>query len=163
MALLSEEEIRARLGGLESSGRRQAPVLEDLKRFLAAHKVRTGRREGLVFGRTASDPFVPSTVRRRALTAWDEAGLEPISLHEARHTCASTMIDAGADLKQISTAMGHASIGITADPAMGISCRAASRSSARGWTPTSSAGVASNWLAIGCGTMRSSAPSLRFV
>jgi hypothetical protein len=38
-----------------------------------------------VFGRTASEPFFPSTVRAAALQAWKEAGVESITLHEARH------------------------------------------------------------------------------
>lgn len=111
------------------AGRRRVPVARVLHGELAAHKLRTGRDgEGLVFGRTAATPFVPSTVRRRALAAWESKdagedegaglereGLEPIGLHEARHTLASTMIAAGADLKTISTCMGHSSITITID------------------------------------------------
>ncbi len=88
---------------------------------LVAHKLRTGRDgEALVFGRTATTPFIPSTVRRRALTAWEaargeERRLEPIGLHEARHTLASTVMAAGADLRTLSTCMGHSSITITID------------------------------------------------
>ncbi len=98
------------------AGRRRVSILRALHGYLAAHKLRSGR-DGteLVFGRTAADPFIPSTVRRRALAAWKQAGLEPIGLHEARHTLASTMIAAGADLKSLSTAMGHSSITITID------------------------------------------------
>jgi integrase len=99
-----------------NAGRRRVPIFERLHPELAAHKLRTGRREReLVFGRTCADPFVPSTVRRRALDAWKKAGLEPIGLHEARHTAASTMIAAGADINSLSTAMGHASVTITVD------------------------------------------------
>lgn len=43
------------------------------------------------------------------------AGLEPITLHEARHTFASLMIAAGVNAKALATYMGHASIGITLD------------------------------------------------
>ncbi len=103
------------------AGRRRVPVARVLHGELAAHKLRTGRdADALVFGRTASEPFTPSTVRRRALATWDpeegeERQHEPIGLHEARHTLASTMIAAGADLKTISTCMGHSSITITID------------------------------------------------
>jgi integrase len=41
--------------------------------------------------------------------------LAPITLHEARHTCASLMIDSGASLLVIKTVMGHASIQMTVD------------------------------------------------
>ena len=41
--------------------------------------------------------------------------MEPISFHEARHTFASLLIDAGANPKAIQEFMGHASISITFD------------------------------------------------
>jgi integrase len=44
-----------------------------------------------------------------------EQPLEPIGLHEARHTYASLMIAAGVGAKAISTYMGHSSITITLD------------------------------------------------
>ena len=54
-------------------------------------------------------PFTPTAVRRRALTAWRRAGLEPIGLHECRHTFASLVIPAGVNAKAISAYLGHAS------------------------------------------------------
>jgi integrase len=68
-----------------------------------------------VFGATAARPFEPSTVRRRALTAWNAAQLDPITLHEGRHTFASLMIAAGVNAKAICEAMGHASVTMTFD------------------------------------------------
>ena len=55
--------------------------------FLAAHGLHT-RRDGrsLVFGRTADLPFMPSTIRRRALDAWGE---RYVCTHQARHAAAS--------------------------------------------------------------------------
>jgi integrase len=41
--------------------------------------------------------------------------IEPITLHEARHTFASLMIAAGVNAKALSTYMGHSSITITYD------------------------------------------------
>jgi integrase len=41
--------------------------------------------------------------------------LEPIGLHDARHTAASLMIAAGLNPKEISEYLGHASITITID------------------------------------------------
>jgi integrase len=41
--------------------------------------------------------------------------LEPIGLHEARHTFASLMIAAGVNAKALSMIMGHATIAITFD------------------------------------------------
>jgi integrase len=46
---------------------------------------------------------------------WRKAGLEPIGLHEARHTCASVMIAAGVNAKAITHYLGHSSIEVTFD------------------------------------------------
>jgi integrase len=54
-------------------------------------------------------------VRKRALTAWQRAGLEPIGLHECRHTFASLLIAAGVNAKAITAYLGHASIQTTFD------------------------------------------------
>ena len=43
------------------------------------------------------------------------AGLEPIGLHECRHTLASLMIAAGVNAKSLSAYMGHSSVTITLD------------------------------------------------
>ncbi|HUN79801.1 MAG TPA: tyrosine-type recombinase/integrase [Solirubrobacteraceae bacterium] len=39
--------------------------------------------------------------------------LEPITLHEARHTCASLLITAGVNAKALSVIMGHSTIAMT--------------------------------------------------
>ncbi len=62
-----------------------------------------------------AEPFVPSTVRNRALAAWESAGMEPIGLHECRHSFASMLIDAGGNPKALREALGHASIQMTWD------------------------------------------------
>ena len=107
---------------------RRVPITPTLRAFLDTHKAATGRSgSDLVFGREATQPFIPSTVRNRALTAWgwkhdgktlaktrDDAA-EPIGLHECRHTFASLMIAAGCNAKALSVVMGHESIGITFD------------------------------------------------
>lgn len=92
---------------------RTVPVPAVLRSYLASHKLRLAWREGLFFGRTAALPFEPSCVWRRARTAWK--GMEPIGLHECRHTYASLMIAAGVNAKALSTYMGHSSIQITLD------------------------------------------------
>jgi integrase len=89
------------------AGNREVPILSVLRAELLAHKLATGRRgTDLVFGRTATTPFVPPTVRRRAITAWERAGLEPICLHECRHTAATEMRAAGLDFKMIQSIIG---------------------------------------------------------
>jgi integrase len=54
-------------------------------------------------------------VSLRARAAWREAELEPIGLHESRHTYAAFMIAAGVNAKALSAYMGHSSITMTLD------------------------------------------------
>jgi integrase len=118
-----------------NAAHRRVPILDVLVPLLAAQGLRTGRTgSDLVFGSTAMEPFDPSALRRRALAAWkahnarEEAAaaaeardvdptrlLARIGLHESRHTCASTLIAAGANAKVIQSVMGHASITMTFD------------------------------------------------
>ena len=82
-----------------------------VRRELMAHKARTGRDgPDLVFGRTATEAFFASTIRARANKAWKQAGLEPLTPHEARHCAISYFIAAGLDWKQISTWAGHGDV-----------------------------------------------------
>jgi integrase len=95
-------------------GRRVVPVVTVLRRFLLEQKMRTGRDgDALLFGRTPSEPFTPTHVRARALKAWGEAGLDPLGLHEARHTYVSLMHTAGVPLERIGDYVGHSSTYMT--------------------------------------------------
>ena len=136
-------EIRVRhgwddIGGEQDAktdaGHREIPLVGELRTILAAHKLATGGGpDDLCFGRTATQPFVRSTVRRVALQAWgwqereiredgrrrkqlvrlrDDA-LEPVTPHGARHTCASYLIAAGVDDKVVQTVIGHTDIRTT--------------------------------------------------
>ena len=90
------------------------PLAAALRDHLDEWKLTSERTEGLVFGDGPS-PFVASGIWRRAHAAWKKARLEPIGLHEARHSFASLMIAAGVNAKALSTYMGHSSITITLD------------------------------------------------
>jgi integrase len=95
-------------------GTRRVPVVAPLRLLLLEHKARTGRRgSDLVFGRTASEPFTPTWVRKRARRAWQAAGVEPIGLHECRHSFVSLMHDAGLSLERIGDYVGHCSAYMT--------------------------------------------------
>jgi len=79
-----------------------------VRRELRELKLRSGRDgDDLVFGRTARKPAFPSTLRTAALKAWKAAGVEPMTLHEARHRAISFFIASGLDLKQVSTWPEH--------------------------------------------------------
>jgi integrase len=97
------------------AGTRRVPVTQELRRYLTAHQLGLGRRTGLLFGRTAIRPFDDRALKERAEKAWNQEGLTPITLHQARHTYASLLIAAGVNTKAISTYMGHASVTITLD------------------------------------------------
>jgi integrase len=95
---------------------RTVPILAVLRDHLDAEKLASGRGgDDLVFGRSPAAAFVASTVRNRAIAAWKRVGLEPITLHECRHTFASLLIDAGVNAKAIQTWLGHATIEMTFD------------------------------------------------
>jgi integrase len=46
----------------------------------------------------------------RATTAWADAGLDRITLHECRHTFASMLMAAGYTVKELMVFMGHADV-----------------------------------------------------
>jgi integrase len=103
-------------------GTRTVPIPDFLARILSEHSLSTGRTQGLVFGRTQELPFTPSHVRRSAEKAWgahnaklieqarpESEHLQPIGLHEARHTYVTYMHHAGVPLERIGDYVGHAS------------------------------------------------------
>lgn len=107
-----EIEVKSR------AGVRTVPIIAELRPILIAHLMATGRRgrpDALVFGRTDTDPFLRSTPRNRARKAWTDANLDPITLHECRHTYASTMVAAGVDPGEVMRRMGHSTIVMTLD------------------------------------------------
>lgn len=110
-----DEKGRVHVEPKSRAGRRTVPIVGALRDVLVEQKARQGRGGGLVFGSTAETPFAPSNLWRRAQRAWKRAGLEPIGLHEARHTFASVLIAAGVNAKAITAYMGHASIQTTYD------------------------------------------------
>jgi integrase len=110
------------------AGVRTVPVPSGLRTLLVEHRRETGRVQGLVFGVTAASPFNPEVVKRTAMRSWgwrlvkdpgkrwvqdrDDA-LEPISLHSCRHSFVSFLIASGADLKTLTSVVGHSDIRTT--------------------------------------------------
>jgi integrase len=97
------------------AGTRTVPIAAVLRAELLAHRLRSGRFAGLVFGRGHERTFNPESVNTRARRTWEAAKLAAITMHECRHTCASFLIAAGANAKAVSTILGHANIAITFD------------------------------------------------
>ena len=80
------------------AGRRRVPLCAGLRQHLLAQRLGQGRGDdGLCFGATGERAFDASTIVDRARGAWARVELEPISLHECRHTYAALaagMLDA---------------------------------------------------------------------
>lgn len=101
------------------AGTRKTLLTETLRLILVEHIERTGRSGAdFLFGRTATRPFTPSHVGRRARKAWatvnvkraDSDELEPlvpIGLHELRHTFSTFLDHAGVSADRADRYMGH--------------------------------------------------------
>jgi integrase len=95
------------------AGTRRVPITLHLRRQLVALRAEgDGAADAYVFGETPTKAFAPTTIYRRARAAWTTAKVEPITLHESRHSCLSTWIASGVNVKVASTMAGHASIAI---------------------------------------------------
>jgi integrase len=75
-----------------------------------------GRPDGstLVFEREGQ-PWNPNTFGLTFARIAREANLPKVRLHDLRHSFASLLLEGGADLKTVSTALGHSTISVTAD------------------------------------------------
>jgi len=118
------------------AGRRRVPLAKTLRPYLRAHRLGQGRGgEGLCFGALPERPFDPPAAVERAQRNWRRAGLEPIALHECRHTYAAFMIAAGVNAKALSTYMATRA-SRSPSTATGIPCRARSARPRRCSMPT---------------------------
>lgn len=71
--------------------------------------------EELVFTSTIGTPVDPDNFRREFSRLTEQAGLGHWTPHELRHSAASLLLANGVPLKEISEALGHSSIRVTAD------------------------------------------------
>jgi integrase len=107
-----EGEIEPKSG----AGTRRVPIASVLRTYFLEQKLRNGGRpEHRVLADAENRLSDAKTIARKAERRWKAAGLNPIGLHECRHTFASLMIAAGVNAKALSTYLGHASIAITMD------------------------------------------------
>ncbi len=100
-----------------TKGRRQRklPISATLAAELRAHRLATGRRDGLVFGANGTNPLDAGKLQDRADAAWKAAGVDRVTPHVCRHLYATLMAAAGVQLHALSRFMGHSSIAVTFD------------------------------------------------
>jgi len=99
------------------SGKRRIPITNTLRRELLTHRLHQGTGgTGFAFpNKDGNKPFNPGTLKLHTTKAWNALNLNPIGIHECRHTYATYMIAAGINTKALSTYMGHSTITITLD------------------------------------------------
>jgi integrase len=102
------DDVEGEVTAKSEAGLRSVPLTGRLRALIVEHGLATKRAgEDLVFGRTASLPFTPTTVSGRADRAWTKAGLSRLTPHEARHCCASYLIEAGLNDLELTATIGH--------------------------------------------------------
>jgi integrase len=137
---LSVRQILERVGNASSSGpktklaflepktarsRRTVALPAECVAALRQHRARQAEERlrlgaayqdhGLVFAQADGRPIDPYSMNRAFQTVLKRAGLPAIRLHDARHTYATWMLQAGVPLKVVSDQLGHTSIAITGD------------------------------------------------
>jgi integrase len=106
---VSRRVCRGKTGDPKSeSGARDIPLSPGMARRL--WPLRHGKApDAPVFASRRGTPLHESNVRNRVLIpARKRAGLEWVTPHTFRHTCASLLFDAGKSVKQVSVWLGHA-------------------------------------------------------
>ena len=107
------------------NSKRVIHIGEEVVRALREHKADQAQQRlagtewhdmGLIFCNSIGKPWEPRAVNALFDRCVERAGLPPATrLHDCRHTCATLLLAAGADLLSVSRMLGHAGIGITAD------------------------------------------------
>jgi integrase len=105
--------------------RRTVPLAGIALEALKAHRVRQieerlaagqlWQDSGLLFTTALGGAVEPRNVVRSFKQLLQRAGLPIIRFHDLRHSAASLLLAAGADLKAVSDLLGHAQIGLTLD------------------------------------------------
>lgn len=110
-------------------------ILQEQKRAQNEMRLRAGRGwsnpEGLVFTRGDGSHLCPTTLYEHYKAIVKRMGLPDLRVHDLRHTYATTSMQAGNDLKELSEALGHHSVAYTADTYVHPTERMCKKSAAR--------------------------------
>ena len=102
-----------------STSNRKIPMCDDLYNSMKNYydelkKYRNFNDEFFCFGEDNGITPVPySTARRRKVVIAKKSGVKEIRLHDFRHSCASLLINSGANISVVSKYLGHADINET--------------------------------------------------
>jgi integrase len=98
----SWDKVEGAIAPKPKAGTRQVPIPEPLYKILDEHLLRLGRTDGLIFGRTATEPFSYNAVRDR------QRSQDGLQLHEGRHSYSSMLAAAGIPKERRDRYLGHA-------------------------------------------------------
>ncbi len=125
--------VRRHLGGAglvlsepkTAASRRRIPLPPGCVELLARQRDRQARHKaasrggwsetGLVFTTLMGTTLDPVHVSKAFSVACERSGVRRIRFHDLRHTCATLMLESGADLVIVKDLLGHSKIQITAD------------------------------------------------
>lgn len=105
--------------------RRTIPMTKDMAKVLKTHKAQQNEdrlffgeaytNEDLVFCSEEGHRIWPRNFNRQYTNLLKSAGIEHKKPHAMRHTCASLLLEAGEELKNVQEILGHSKISVTAD------------------------------------------------
>ncbi len=105
--------------------RRTIPMTDDIVKVLKSHKAaqneeklffgKAYRNEDLVFCSEDGRRIWPCCFRQQYTSMLKSAGIAHKKPHTMRHTCASLLLEAGEELKNVQELLGHATLAMTAD------------------------------------------------
>ncbi|HWQ15863.1 MAG TPA: tyrosine-type recombinase/integrase, partial [Roseiflexaceae bacterium] len=94
---------------------RRLPLSDELLTALREHRVRTGRREGLIFATRDGGPISPRNLQRHFKAIVSRAELPGnLRLHDLRVTAVTRWREAGTDLEVAAALAGHSTPQVTA-------------------------------------------------
>lgn len=111
----SVDALTNAIGPTKSGKTRVVDLPDEVVAVLAEHRKRQGPGELYVFGqRTAGGPLLIRTLEHWTERLCTTAGVRELSAHSFRHTFATLSLEDGVPLKEVSEALGHADVAITA-------------------------------------------------